>query len=57
MKTKPQTFNRHVERISIDTLRMPVAMVSAMSGPSVDQAINNLKNLGYTESEITELNS
>jgi hypothetical protein len=45
-------FDKHLQRISLDSLRMADAMLGVMDGPSKDEAIANLRRMGWSNQSL-----
>ena len=49
-------IDKHTEKIALKTLKMNPAMCGVM-GQTKEEAVKNLRTLGYSDKEIKELNS
>lgn len=52
MGNRLTVFDRHMERICRDTLRVHDSMVAVMGGPTKESARRILRMLGWTERRI-----
>jgi len=48
-------FKKHQEKIAKDTLKMTAPMVAVMGGMTKKEAIDFLKSIGYTDTQIKKL--